>query len=188
MRGRWLGGAILVSLGLHAVSKGRALLPEMLWACYVASAILAAGILLRRPRLAAIGWLFEVALGLPSYLLDVAATGTTTPTSFLAHLAPASAGFLELRSSGLPRGIVLPAWLLYPVMIAVSRWATDPALNVNLAHAPWAPSAWAFPRLWMYWSFNAATALALLLGVDFLLRRWLGRRAPPTAGRRSPGE
>jgi len=186
MRRQLLGGAILVSLALHALHKGWALLPEMLWSCYVASALLAVGILLRRPRLAAIGFLFEVALGLPAYLLEVAATRTTSPTSLLAHLAPLAAGVLELRRTGLPGRIVLPAWALYPLMIAVSRWATPPALNVNLAHAPWAPSAWAFPQLWMYWAFNSATALILLIATDFLLRRWLG---PPqvTAALHSPG-
>ncbi len=168
---RGLAGAIFVSLALHALSKWPERLPEMLWVCYVASALLATGLLLGIPRLVGIGFLFQVAVGLPSYLLDLAATRTTTPTSVLGHVVPLAAGIWALRRIGLPRGILLPAWSLFPLMLAVSRWTTGAALNVNLAHAVWPPVARSFPNLWTYWTFNAALALALLFAAELSLRR-----------------
>src|SRR5438874_1231891 len=134
-----LASLVFVSLLLHALSKTLETMGEMLWACYVASAILAVGLILRRPRWVAVGFLFEATLGFPAWLMDALATQGTTFTSFFGHAAPLIAGYIELRRTGLPRGILLPAWLLYPVMIAISRWLTPPGLNVNLAHAPWAP-------------------------------------------------
>lgn len=180
---RWgrtfLAVLVFLSILLHALSKTRATIGEMLWACYVASAILAVGLLLNKPRWVAVGFLFEATLGFPAWLMDALATQSTTFTSCFGHLAPMTAGFLYLRRAPLQKGVLLPAWLLYPVMIAVSRWATPPKLNVNLAHAPWAPGKWAESPLWMHWTFNTIAALVLLFLAELLLRRiWRATDAP----------
>src|SRR4051812_37521163 len=73
-----MGGAVLISLALHAITKGLMLLPEMLWACHVASFLIAIGILFQIPKLTTVGFLFHVALGLPGYLMDLITTGNTT--------------------------------------------------------------------------------------------------------------
>ena len=108
----FLAALVFASLILHALSKTRETIGEMLWACYVASAILAVGLILKRPRWVAIGFLFEATLGFPAWLMDALAAQGTTYTSFFGHAAPLLAGFIELRRTGLPRGILLPAWLL----------------------------------------------------------------------------
>jgi len=64
----------------------------------------------------------------------------------------------------------------------VSYVATDPALNVNLAHAPWPPLAGVLPSLWASWVFNAGGSLLAFLVVDRLLGRALPPGGPPGAG------
>ena len=58
-------------------------------------------------------------------------------------------------------------------MMAVSYWVADPALNVNLSHAPWAPVASWFPQLWMWWSFEVVASAFVLAAADRVLRRLL---------------
>lgn len=163
--------AIVVSLALHAVTKGRANLQEMLWVCHVASLIIAIGIFFHAPRLTASGFLFHVALGLPGYLMDVIATGATTPTSMVVHLVPPIAGGMELWRRGFPNGVVLPCAMLYPILVAISYVATDPALNVNLAYAPWPPVAKILPQPWMWCFFNIVVSFFCLTIVEKILRR-----------------
>jgi hypothetical protein len=61
--------------------------------------------------------------------------------------------------------------MLYPVLMLISYVATDPALNVNLAHAPWPPVARIFPQLWMSWAFNTVVSFFCLIVVERILRR-----------------
>ncbi|MES2356155.1 MAG: hypothetical protein V4568_17475 [Pseudomonadota bacterium] len=164
-------GAVLISLALHAVTKGFALLPEMLWACHVASFLIAIGILFQAPKIIATGFLFHVGLGLPGYFMDVIATGTTTPTSILVHFVPPIAGGIELWRSGFPKGTVFPCVMLYPILVVISYWATDATLNINLAHAPWAPVASVFPQPWISWGFNTVVSFFSLMVVERILRR-----------------
>jgi hypothetical protein len=171
-----LSGILLLSLAAHAIVKGAALLPEMLWACHVASFIMVIGVASQQPRLTAIGLLFHAAVGLPSYLTDVVATHTTTPTSLMVHVVPIIVGVMALRSAGYPRGILLLAWALYPLMVFVSYLFTAPALNINLSHATWPPVATLLPHLWMQWAVNVVMALACMLAADTILRRWLGSK------------
>ncbi len=71
-RFRWLGWAILITLGLYAAWRGP-LLPEMLWSCHVATALVGIGLITGSRRLVAAGFLFHAALGLPGFLLLVIA-------------------------------------------------------------------------------------------------------------------
>lgn len=164
--------AILLSLVLHAMAKGMALLPEMLWVCHVASFLIAIGILFEIPKITAIGFLFHVALGLPGYLLDVMATGTTTVTSALVHTVPLIAGAIDLRQREFPQGVIFPCIMLYLVLVVVCYGITDPALNVNLAHAPWPLMAKKFsqPRIVQYGS-----SLFGLIGAEWVLRRFFSQ-------------
>jgi hypothetical protein len=165
------GGAVLISLALHAITKGPMLLPEMLWACHVASFLIAIGILFQIPKLTAVGFLFHVALGLPGYLMDLIATGDTTFTSILVHLVPLIAGGMELWRRGFPHGTVFPCMMLYPVLVVISYWGTEPALNINLAHAPWTPIAQIFPQPWFSWVFNTMVSFLCLIAIERILRQ-----------------
>jgi hypothetical protein len=191
VRQRALGLALFAALALHALDKGWALLPEMLWVCHVASAILAAGLLVRARWLVAIGFLLHVAVGLPSFLLDVAFGAVPTPTSWLVHLLAPGAGYFALRRSGLPPRTWLAAWAVFLGTFAVSVLATPPELNVNLVHAAWPPLTELLPSPWAVRALNAGGALAFLLGAQYLLRfAWpagvRGAAAPPPHLRSGP--
>lgn len=174
-----LAAALAVLLAEHAVSKARTgLLPEMLWACHVASMLTAIGLVARVPRLLAIGFLFHLGIGLPALALDVLATGETTPTSVALHVLTPLAAFLALPT--LPRTAILDTWLFYLAMQPVG-WLLPAVLNVNLAHRPWAFLPWETGP-WVHRILNGAGAALFLLGAFAVARRFFARpvAAPST--------
>lgn len=175
---RWLGALLLAALAAHAAAKAEAGLPlvEMLWACHLASAILAVGLLLRARRAVTLGFLFHLAIGMPAFLLDILHNRTTTPTSVLVHVLPLAFGWLVVRWSGLPWSMVPAAWALWIAAQVVTYFAGDPALNVNLVHAPWGPLGGVLPGIWAARIVNALVAVAFLSTATFAYRR-LGARA-----------
>ena len=173
---RWTGLTVLAALGLHAASKPLAALPDLLWGCHVWSFLIALGLLLRAPRLTSMGLLCHLAVGLPSWLLEAAAAGTTA-TSVLVHLLPPLLGFLDRRGQGLPRGTPWLAFACSALLQLVCRLATPPALNVNMVFTGWPPLQRVFPSQLVYLAATDLLYLALLLAVDLLLARWWGRPA-----------
>ena len=179
--GGWLGALVIGALAWHAVTKLPDHLGEMLWVCHVASLVLAVGLIAGRQPLVAAGLLLHLAWGAPAYLLDAIATRSTTVTSALVHVLPIVTGMVAVRARGWPRGIAVRAWIFFALWIPVSYVATDPALNVNLAHAPWPPLARLLPGVWSGWAFNLGSSLLLFLLVDRALRRLFpppARQAP----------
>lgn len=170
---------VLGACALHAAHKlEHGLFAEMLWACHVASLAIGLGILLHRTWLVAVGTLFHVAVGAPAYVLDLIVLRTTTPTSVLIHVLPPLAGLVLLRrGSPWPRWTPVAAGSLYLVLIPISRWLTEPALNVNLAFRPWAPLASLTASPWLTWLGNIAGIALVLPVVDRWLRRWSARQA-----------
>lgn len=158
------------------------LLPEMLWACHVATAILALGVLLQKKELVLFGFSFHLGAGMWGYLFDLVAMRTTTWTSFLVHLLPLTVGVIEVRRSGLPRWA---PWVSFGFLISMMTLAyhfTPPSLNVNLAHRAWAPVEHFSGALWFTWLVNLGFALFLILSTDWLVRRWLAHRVAENAG------
>jgi hypothetical protein len=151
------------------------LLPEMLWACHVATAILAVGVLLRKREFVIFGFSFHLGAGMWGYLFDLVAMRTTTWTSFLVHLAPLAVGFAEVRRSGLPRWAPWVSFGFLISMMAITYHFTPPNLNVNLAHRAWAPVERLTSALWATWAVNLGFALFLILTTDWLIRKWLAR-------------
>jgi hypothetical protein len=133
---RWVGLVILAVLVAHAMLAKLpfGLLPEMLWACHVATTILALGVLLPKKELILFGFSFHLGAGMWGYLFDLVAMRTTTWTSFLVHVLPLAVGFAEVRRAGLPRWA---PWVSFGFLISMMIFAynfTPPVLNVNLAH------------------------------------------------------
>jgi hypothetical protein len=176
MMQRGLGLALLAALVLHALTKGQARLPEMLWLCHVATLLLAVGLLASARWLVATGFLIHIAMGMPGFLLDVAFGERPSPTSWLVHLLPLVAGAIALRRTGLPPRTWLAAWLTVLAMLAVSIVATPPALNINLVHEPWGPMKALLPGVWPVRVFHALEALCFLFGAELLFQRiWRAR-------------
>ena len=178
-RYRWLGWGILVTLALYAASRGP-LLPEMLWSCHAATALVGLGLVTGSRRLEAAGFLFHAALGFPGFLLLVAAKQWFSVASAWVHVLPLIAGGTYLRGRELPRATVVHSWLILPVMLPISYWLTPAALNVNLSHGPWGPVAAYFPNRWVFYAALAAVNLAALVLMRAILNRWVLSRGSPT--------
>lgn len=155
--------ALLAALAAHAVfEKWPDKLPELLWVCHVATALMAVGLLARIRLLLAVGFLFHLAVGWWAWLLDVFATGTTTVTSTAVHVLPLVIGWLALGRKPLPNRAIYAAAALYIITSVACLALTPPALNVNVVFAPWPPLASTFENIHIYRATNAATAIALL--------------------------
>jgi hypothetical protein len=178
---RGLGIALLAALVLHAATKGQARLPELLWLCHVASALLAVGLLASARWLVALGFLIHVGMGMPAFLVDVAFGERPSPTSWLVHILPLVAGGVALRHTGLPRRTWLAAWGTVLAMLVVSILATPPALNINLVHEAWGPTKDVLPGVWPVRIFHAVEALVLLFGAELVLQRFWRSRSEHSA-------
>ena len=160
-------GTVLAGLlAAHAWTKPAGMLPEMAWACHVATALVALGLLAGVPRLTAVGFLFHAGPGIVAYVIEVATARETTLTSALLHVLTPLLGALQVRRSGLPVRVVLEAWLFNLAMIAAGRLLPEP-LNVNVAWKPWLP----LPALWQSHLVNAAISISLLVAARELLVR-----------------
>ncbi|HLM45912.1 MAG TPA: hypothetical protein VK458_18730 [Myxococcaceae bacterium] len=163
--------ALLAALVLHAATKGQERLPELLWLCHVASALMAVGLLASVRWLVALGFLIHVGMGMPAFLVDVACGGERpSPTSWLVHLLPLVAGVVALRHTGLPPRTWVAAWGTVLAMLGVSILLTPPALNINLVHEAWGPTKDVLPGVWPVRIFHALEALVLLFAAERVLR------------------
>lgn len=175
---RFVGAVLLVVLLLHAVIAKLpfGLLPEMLYACHLATAIMAVGILWQRSELILFGFSFHLGAGFWGYLFDLFDTRTTTWTSVLAHLLPLFIGFVEVRRVGLPRWAPWGAFLFLASSVVLGYFATPSTMNVNLAHRPYPPVAAIMPGLWLTWLVNLIFGGFLIFTSHFVFRRWVLRQ------------
>jgi hypothetical protein len=170
--------AIVLTLLAHV---GRKLmhgepLEEMLWACHVASLVTIVGIAMRWPWVVAAAFLFQVGVGLPGYVLDVALTHTTTLTSVLCHTVPPLAGGWSVRQNGFGLQAIplaLGFWLANQLL---ARLLTPARFNVNLAFQPYSGLWGRVSDPWVSHLINATVAALTLTIAALLVRRVV---APP---------
>jgi hypothetical protein len=148
---------------------------QLLWACHVATAVIAVGLVTGRPWVIAIGTVFHAGQGIPAYSLELLAGGAIIWTSVLLHILPVTFGGLALWGTPLPRNIILPAWLLTPITMIAAYFLADPALNVMLVHEPFPMMAPVMPNRAALWLGNIALSLGFISG-GWLVLRWLWRR------------
>ena len=171
---RALGLALLGAFVLHAALKDAAHLQEMFWLCHVATMLMVIGLLAGWHRMVAGGFLFHVGFGTLGWVLDVVTTRVTTFSSVFIHVLTLVAGVVEVRRKGWPDGVVFPTWLFLSLWVLSCHWATDPALNVNLAHEAWGPLAHMMGGVWLSGLFNSAFMLGSFVLSNAALR-WLMR-------------
>jgi hypothetical protein len=70
-------------------------------------------------------------------LWDVATGGVYYPTQIVSHLGGAAIALAGVRVLGMPRGVWWRALVAALALYTISRYATPPAANVNLAFAVW---------------------------------------------------
>jgi hypothetical protein len=164
-----LGAGLLLLLAWHVVEKLQTgLLPEMLWACHLATLLTAAGLLLRRPTWVVTGGLFHLAVGLPGWLLETLLNGTT-PSSLALHLATPAIGVWAARRHGVPGGVPFAGTALWLGSQGLGRLC-DPALNVNVAWHPYGVFPAGFPT-WGSHLLNLGIVSSLLAAVSTGMRR-----------------
>jgi hypothetical protein len=167
---RGLGVMLLALLAALAWDKAQAgLLPEMLWMCHVAACMLAVGLVFDWAALSAVGFLYQLAVGVPAYLLHLASGGDTTWVSFVLHLSSPVCGWLALRGRVLPRPTAVLAMASFGVVAVSCLLFTPEALNINLAFRPWAPLSTL--GVWPSRVGNAGLMLAQLVAVQWLFNR-----------------
>jgi hypothetical protein len=183
---RWVGLVLFTVLLLHAViaKLPYGLLPEMFFACHVATFIVGIGCLLQRRSLVLFGFSFHIGAGLWGYIFDLIDTRTTTWTSVLVHLLPLAVGFYEVRRAPMPRWAPLASFVFLFSMVVLAYFVTPPALNINLAHKPWPPVARLMPGLWSTWVMNLAFGLFLIVSSHWMIGRWVSRPASSGDGER----
>ena len=175
--------AIVLTLLAHLVRKlthGEPL-QEMLWACHVASLVTIVGIAMRWPWVVATAFLFQVGVGLPGYVLDVAMSHTTTITSALCHTVPPLVGGWSVRQHGFGLQAIPLALGFWVVNQLLARLLTPAAYNVNLAYQPYSGLWGRVSEPWVSHLINF-TGAALTLTIAALLVRRVLSPAPLPSG------
>lgn len=138
---------------------------DLLWVCHIAALLVGSGLLLRNATLNAIGFLWSC-LGVPLWLVDIAAGGELIPTSPLTHLGALALGLFGVRKLGMPRGAAMKALAAFAALWALCRAVTPPAANINLAfrvHDGWEPY---FSSYALYYATLLVIAAVVFTGVE----------------------
>ena len=135
------GGVVLLSLlVLLTVQKAQAgVAAEMLWVCHITSAMLAVGLLSDTKILIAAGFLYHIAVAIPTYLLHLATGGDSSLVSFMLHMLTPLFGWFACRKQQLPPAAPWLALATYLGLMVVCRFVTPDSLKVKLAFHPWGP-------------------------------------------------
>lgn len=173
---RWVGLLAYACYAAHAAYFLAVDRPSnLLWGCHLASLGVGTGLLLRFPLFIGMGVL-SLLWGCPLWILDVLTGGELLPTSLLTHLGGLTLGIYGVQRYGIPRYTWVVLLLTTALLLALSRWLTVPAENVNLAFA--APPGW--ESLPAYPTFGAL--LLAGAGAQFLLGetllRWVFEPGP----------
>lgn len=130
---RWYAAVTALGYAIHAanhVRRGEAW--DLLWTCNVAPVLLVIGCALRKPRLVAIALLW-LSLGLPLWIVSLAAGSEVILTSPLVHVLAFVIAALAARELGIPRWSWLTAIAALAALTLLCRLVSPPALNLNMA-------------------------------------------------------
>ena len=146
---------------------------DLLWACHLAVLLVAAGLLLSRATLNAVGLLWAC-FGLPLWLLDAFTGSAFMLTATLTHVGALAIGICGVRLLGFPRGSAWKALAGYLGLWVVTRALTPASANVNLAfhvHTGWEDR---FPSYPAYLALLLAAGAATFAIVELACRRFSG--------------
>lgn len=179
MRLGLVGALALAGLAVHGANHVLSGTPlDLLWACNVATLLLAGACFFESPRLVAIATMW-LCFGTPMWILDLATGGVVMWTSSLTHFGALGLGLYATWRLGVPHKTW--AWAtagLVGVML-VTRYATPPALNINLAHAVWAGWESTFPRYDVYFAAVVSGFAATFFIVEQVFAALAARRPSP---------
>lgn len=166
-----LGGLTLAGWVVLVADKAtHGLLPEAMWCCPMGQLLLALGLLLAWPRLAATGtfWLFY---GVPLWVIGLASGEVMRPPSWFTHLVAPVIGVVAARWLGVPPGTWWRATLGLVALQAATRLLTPASFNVNLAHAVYPGWDSIFGSYASYYLFMLVCGAAACAVAEVALRR-----------------
>ena len=138
-------------------------LGHMLWMCNIGNLLLAFGLFLEKPLLVRVAAIWTIP-GLIIWFLYVVLAWGVFFTSTLAHVGGLAVAAVALKAYGMDRRSWVYAFGWELLVQLVSRFATAPDLNVNLAHAVQPGWERTFPSYWMFWlTLTIVTAAVLWL-------------------------
>lgn len=155
-RSEILGAIAIASYVIHAgvhLSSGNP--HHLLWMCHLASLLVGFGLLCRWPNATVVGFLWSC-VGTPLWILDTVTGGEWYTTAVLTHGSGVVIGFIGVRRLGLPRAAAFKAVAAYVPLWAITRAATPPSANVNVAFSVY--------EGWQTWFTSYPPYLVMLLG------------------------
>jgi len=177
---RWVGIALVAMMPFHV-----ALRPEHGWlllsACDVAAMLTAIGLIASLPGPVGVGFLFQVAIGLPAFAIGLFTTYPLNPTGTIIHIVPPLAGAIVVARHGLPPRAAIYAWLGAVGAIVFGYLLAPRALNINFACAVWPPLARVFTILQFQLALLGAAAVLLAITSAVTRKMVAARPAPPAA-------
>jgi hypothetical protein len=179
-----------LALGFYLVhAAGHALnghIEDAFWACHLGAVLVAVGLMIGRRLPCAVGFLW-LCVGDVFWGLDLATGGELIPTSILTHVGALLVGGVGVARIGMPRHAAICAIAGFLALQLLSRLLTDPATNLNLAHAVWPGWEATFPSYRAYQALLLSIGFASFLAVERLARLWLARSATSVARRCAEG-
>lgn len=167
----WLGAIAAACFILHDANHVlRGTSHDVMWACNVATPLIAIGCIVGRPVLSAIG-LSWLTFGTPIWLLDLGRGAGMIATSPLVHVIAPLVSILAHRHMGWPRNSWMYASLASVVLLVISRLVGDARPNVNLAfrvHDGWEAT---FPSHLVFLMLLVGVSTAIFFVVDRVAQR-----------------
>lgn len=142
-----------------------------LWVCNSSNLLLGLGFLAGIPAMIRVAFLWLFA-GIPFWLFDMHLTGERYATAFFTHFGGMGLGLYGISRVRMSRQAWWQAVIFFFGLQIISRYATPPDLNVNVAHRvrdevkPW------LTQWHLYWMLTSGLAMLTLkaLGEFFLAR------------------
>lgn len=156
----------------------------LLWGCDASAVAIAVGLLSGAYRLLAAGALFQIAVGVPAFVVGLATTYVPNLTGVGVHTLPPILGGLVLARRGLPGRPALAATAGYLALLGASYLIAPVGQNINFARAVFPPLARLLPSLVLFWLVHLTAVAIVLVLMQALLRRLVG--APSSAPRPVP--
>ena len=144
---------------------------HIIWSCHLGCLIVGIGLLVRQPWLYAIGF-FWLTMGVPLWLLNVLTSHEFMLTSTLSHIGGIIIAVYGLRFIKIPQFAWAAAIAGLVVLGVLTRLATPPDSNVNLAFAVWSGWEDQFPSYFWYVVMLLAIATATFWLLELMVRRF----------------
>jgi len=143
---------------------------HILWSCHLACLMVGIALLLRLPRLQAVGF-FWLAMGVPLWLLNIITSRDYMLTSTLSHIGGIIIAVYGLRFATMPRLSWAAATVGLVGLGFVSRLATPEHANVNLSFAVWQGWEETFPSYFWYVVMLLTIAAVSFWTLEIIVRR-----------------